>query len=161
MLTRAAAAHRGAFRPITTPKEESHDATHSVPSDAARGPALMSVPIGVGFAANVPAPRVVEAARLAEQLGYGAFWVTDSHLAQREAFALLGALAVSTSRLSLGTGVSHLAGRHPSVLASSFTTLGELAPGRVRLGIGVGDSGPLNLGLPRTSVADLEQAVVQ
>jgi 5,10-methylenetetrahydromethanopterin reductase len=72
---------------------------------------------------------------------------------------LLGALAVSTSRINLGPGVSHLAGRHASVIASAMATLDELAPGRIRLGIGVGDSGPLNLGVARTSLQDLEAAV--
>jgi len=120
----------------------------------------MTVPFGVGFSASMPAPRVIEAAQLAERLGYSTFWITDSHLAAREALVMLGALAVSTRTINLGTGVSHLAGRHPSVLASGFATLSELAPGRVRLGIGVGDSGPMNLGIPRTSVAELERAIV-
>src|ERR1700681_1286210 len=120
----------------------------------------MTPRFGVGFAPNVPAPRVVEAARLAERLGFDGFWITDSHLAAREAMTLLGALAVSTDRIQLGPGVSHLAGRHPSVIASAMATLDELAPGRIRLGIGVGDSGPLNLGVPRTSLRDLEAAVV-
>jgi alkanesulfonate monooxygenase SsuD/methylene tetrahydromethanopterin reductase-like flavin-dependent oxidoreductase (luciferase family) len=74
--------------------------------------------------------------------------------------SMLGALAVSTERIQLGPGVSHLAGRHPSVIASAMATLEDLAPGRIRLGIGVGDSGPLNLGVPRTSLRDLEAAVV-
>jgi 5,10-methylenetetrahydromethanopterin reductase len=120
---------------------------------------MTSVQFGVGFAPSVPAPSVVDAARLAEQLGYDVFWITDSHMAVREAMSLLGALAVSTTSISLGTGVSHLAGRHPTVIASAMATLNELAPGRIRLGIGVGDSGPLNLGLPRTTVRDLEAAV--
>jgi 5,10-methylenetetrahydromethanopterin reductase len=115
---------------------------------------------GVGFAPNVPAPRVIESARLAEGLGFDVFWITDSHLAAREAMTLLGALAVSTDKIHLGPGVSHLAGRHPSVIASAMATLDELAPGRIRLGIGVGDSGPLNLGVARTSLRDLETAVV-
>jgi 5,10-methylenetetrahydromethanopterin reductase len=120
---------------------------------------MNAIPVGIGFAPNVPAPRVIEAAKLAESLGYDAFWVTDSHLAVREAMVTLGALAVSTSRIKLGPGVSHLAGRHLSVIASAMATLDELAPGRIRLGIGVGDSGPLNLGVPRTSVSELEAAV--
>jgi 5,10-methylenetetrahydromethanopterin reductase len=116
--------------------------------------------IGVGFAASQPAPRIVEAAQVAERLGFDIFWITDSHLIGREVFTMLGALALSTDRIELGPGVSHLAGRHPSVIASSMATLSELAPGRIRLGIGVGDSGSNNLGLPRASMRELENAVV-
>lgn len=120
---------------------------------------MNAVKFGVGFAPNVGAPKVIDTARLAEDLGFDVFWLTDSHLAGREALAMLGALAVSTQRIHLGPGVSHLAGRHPTVIASAMATLDELAPGRIRLGIGVGDSGPLNLGVPRTSLRDLEQAI--
>lgn len=115
--------------------------------------------IGVGYAAHVPAPEVIAAARTAERLGLDTFWVTDSHLIGREVFTLLGALAVSTERIALGTGVSHLAGRHPSIHASALATLDELAPGRIKLGIGVGDSGSNNLGVPRASLAELGRAV--
>jgi 5,10-methylenetetrahydromethanopterin reductase len=108
----------------------------------------------------VPVASVLEAARLAERLDYDVFWVTDSHLVVREAMVILGALAASTQRIGLGPGVSHLAGRHPSVIASAMATLDELAPGRVRLGIGVGDSGPLNLGVPRSSLRALEAAII-
>ena len=121
---------------------------------------MTPIRFGIGFAPNVPAPQVIERARLAERLGFDVFWLTDSHLAAREAMTMLGALAVSTDRIHLGTGVSHLAGRHFSVIASAMHTLDELAPGRIRLGIGVGDSGPLNLGVPRTSLLELETAVV-
>jgi len=120
---------------------------------------VSAISFGVGFASNVPAPRVIESAQLAERLGYGAFWLTDSHLVVREAMTMLGAVAASTSRVNLGPGVSHLAGRHPSVIASAMATLDELAPGRMRLGIGVGDSGPLTLGVPRSSLHELELAI--
>ncbi len=116
--------------------------------------------VGVGFAASQAAPLVIEAAQTAERLGFDVFWVTDSHLIGREAFTLLGALAVSTSRIELGPGVSHLAGRHPSVIASATATLNELAPGRIRLGIGVGDSGSHNMGARRATVSELEHGVV-
>jgi 5,10-methylenetetrahydromethanopterin reductase len=117
------------------------------------------VKIGVGFAASQPAPRVIEAAQVAERLGFDVFWVTDSHLIGREALTMLGALAVSTQTIHLGPGVSHLAGRHPSITASSMATLAELAPGRIRLGIGVGDSGSNNMGVRRATMAELEAAV--
>ena len=121
---------------------------------------MSKVKFGVGFAPNVPAPEVVEAARLAERLGYDVFWITDSHLISREAMTMLGALAVATERVELGPGVSHLAGRHWSVIASAMATLDDLAPGRARLGIGVGDSGALNMGVPKASLRELEAAVV-
>jgi alkanesulfonate monooxygenase SsuD/methylene tetrahydromethanopterin reductase-like flavin-dependent oxidoreductase (luciferase family) len=117
------------------------------------------IQFGVGFAASVPMSDVVQTGQLAERLDYDMFWVTDSHLVVREAMVILGALAASTSRIGLGPGVSHLAGRHPSVIASAMATLDDLAPGRIRLGIGVGDSGPLNLGVPRSSLRDLDHAV--
>lgn len=120
---------------------------------------MTDVQFGVSFS-SASARGVIETAQLAERLGFDVFWLTDSHLAMREAFTLLGAVAVSTSQLTIGTGVSHLAGRDFSVLASAMATLDELAPGRARLGFGVGDSGPLNLGVPRTSLAEFESAVV-
>ena len=121
---------------------------------------MTALQFGVGFAASVPAPQVIDTARVAEQLGYDVFWVTDSHLVVREAMVMLGAIAASTQRINLGPGVSHLAGRHSSVIASAMATLDELAPGRIRLGIGVGDSGPLNLGVARSTLHDLELAIV-
>ena len=44
---------------------------------------MSNVQFGVGFAPSVPAPSVVDAAKLAEQLGYDVFWITDSHMADR------------------------------------------------------------------------------
>src|SRR5215207_8184763 len=118
------------------------------------------VKVGVGFAPSMPAPRVVETARVAERLGFDVFWLTAAQLSWREVMTLLGALALATDRIELGPGVSHLAGRHPSVIASAIATVDELAPGRARLGIGVGDSGALNLGLPKATLRELETAVV-
>jgi 5,10-methylenetetrahydromethanopterin reductase len=117
------------------------------------------VQFGVSFSATVPVPKILEAAQLAERLEYDVFWVSDSYLVVREAMVTLGALAASTQRIGLGPAVSHLAGRHFSAIASAMATLDDLAPGRIRLGIGVGDSGPLNLGVPRTSLREFEAAM--
>lgn len=82
------------------------------------------------------APLSVEMAREAEQLGYRSFWVAEAN--GPEAFSILGAVAATTSRLALGTGVLALQLRTPPLLAMAGATLQSLAPDRdVVLGIGI------------------------
>jgi coenzyme F420-dependent glucose-6-phosphate dehydrogenase len=53
----------------------------------------------------------------------------------------LGALAARSSRIRIGTSVSTPTLRlHPSMVAQAFATIGCLAPGRVFLGVGTGES---------------------
>jgi len=57
------------------------------------------------------------------------------------ALTWLGAAAVATERVALGTSVLTPTLRyHPSVVAQSFATLALLAPGRVFLGVGTGEA---------------------
>ena len=121
---------------------------------------MSTVQFGVGCSAAEPASKVVATARLAEELGFDVFWVADSHIIWRELYVLLGAIAAATRRIEIGPGVTHPFVRHPSLTASAIATLQELAPGRVRLGLGVGDSGPANLGLRKSSLRELERTVV-
>lgn len=107
-----------------------------------------------------PASETVRLGKLAERLGYEGLWVGDSHIIWRELYVLLGALASETRRIRIGSGVTHPHVRHLTLTASAFVTLGELAKGRVRMGIGIGASGPINIGVKRASVAELENAVL-
>lgn len=53
----------------------------------------------------------------------------------------LGAAVASTQRIKIGTGVLTPTLRyHPALIAQAFATLGCLAPGRVILGVGTGES---------------------
>jgi len=53
----------------------------------------------------------------------------------------LGALASQSERIRFGTSVSTPTLRvHPSIMAQSFATIASLAPGRVWLGVGTGES---------------------
>jgi coenzyme F420-dependent glucose-6-phosphate dehydrogenase len=53
----------------------------------------------------------------------------------------LGAAAVSTSNMYLGTSVLTPTMRyHPAIVAQAFATLGCLAPGRIFLGVGTGEA---------------------
>ena len=74
-------------------------------------------------------------ARYAESRGFDAVWQAESRLA-REATVPLAAFGAVTERIKLGSGVVSMWTRNPALLASTFATLDDLAPGRVLLGVG-------------------------
>jgi 5,10-methylenetetrahydromethanopterin reductase len=74
-------------------------------------------------------------ARIAEDAGFEAVWQAESRLA-REATIPLAAFGAATERIKLGSGVVSMWVRNPAFLAATFSTLDDLAPGRVILGIG-------------------------
>jgi F420-dependent oxidoreductase-like protein len=55
-----------------------------------------------------------------------------------DAWATLAGLAARTSRIRLGTMVSPVTFRHPSVLAKMVVTVDHISAGRVELGLGAG-----------------------
>ena len=71
----------------------------------------------------------------AEQRGFDAVWQADSRLV-RDAMVPMAAFAAVTDRIRVGSGVVDCWTRNPARLAASFSTLDDLAPGRVILGIG-------------------------
>src|SRR3970040_2894400 len=73
--------------------------------------------------------------RYAEQRGFEAVWQAESRLV-REATIPLAAFAAVTERIKVGTGVINLWTRNVGLMAATFVTLADLAPGRVLLGIG-------------------------
>ena len=95
----------------------------------------------------------------AEDLGYTHVWVGDSPLIWREPYVTLGAAALRTRHVVLGTAVTNPATRHLSVTASAMATLHELTGGRCVLGIGLGDSALLTLARKRAKVDTLETAI--
>ncbi|MGH3117285.1 MAG: LLM class flavin-dependent oxidoreductase [Gaiellales bacterium] len=58
--------------------------------------------------------------------------------AATDAWTLLGALAARTSKLRLGTLVSPVTFRHPTVLAKAAATVDHISGGRVEVGMGAG-----------------------
>lgn len=76
----------------------------------------------------------VDYARLAEASGFESVWVPEAW--SSDAFTLLGAIAVSTQRLRLATGIVNIFSRSPALLAQSFATLDELSGGRAIVGLG-------------------------
>jgi 5,10-methylenetetrahydromethanopterin reductase len=71
----------------------------------------------------------------AESRGFDAVWQAESRLV-REATVPLAAYAAITERIRVGSGVVDCWSRNPARLAATFSTLDDLAPGRVLLGLG-------------------------
>lgn len=94
--------------------------------------------------------------RRAETLGWDAALQPDSQLRRRDTYVLLAAAARATDRITLGPLLANPVNRHPTVTASSIATIDELAPGRVLLGWGVGDTAVRLAGLKPARVAELE-----
>jgi coenzyme F420-dependent glucose-6-phosphate dehydrogenase len=92
--------------------------------------------------------ELLEFARHAERTGLEIVATSDHFQPWRHhgghspaALAWLGAATVTTERAVLGTSVLTPTLRyHPSVVAQAFATLGVMAPGRVFLGVGTGES---------------------
>ena len=74
-------------------------------------------------------------ARYAEKQGFEAVWQAESRLV-REATVPMAAFASVTERIKVGSGVVDCWSRNPARLAATFSTLDDLAPGRVICGIG-------------------------
>jgi 5,10-methylenetetrahydromethanopterin reductase len=74
-------------------------------------------------------------AQLAEQRGFEAVWQAESRLV-REATVPMAAYAAVTERIGIGSGVVNTWTRNAGLLAATFSTLDDLAPGRILLGIG-------------------------
>jgi 5,10-methylenetetrahydromethanopterin reductase len=116
---------------------------------------------GVGLFPTEPLPKMIHLAKLSEELGYSHIWVGDSHLIWREAYVNMTAVALSTSKVKIGTGVTNPLTRHPSVVASAYTTLEECSPGRTIVGIGLGDSSVETMGMKPAKLSYFEKTIEQ
>src|SRR3954454_2485494 len=81
------------------------------------------------------AAQVIELAQQAEAAGVETVWMTQGAVGM-DVTNVYAAAALRTSRVQLGTSIVPAFTRHPLALAGQALALDELAPGRLRLGIG-------------------------
>jgi hypothetical protein len=76
-----------------------------------------------------------------------------------DVYATMALAADRTSRIRLGTGVAVPTTRMAPTIAHSIATVHQLAPGRVELGIGSGNTARLTMGVPPLSLATLRREI--
>jgi 5,10-methylenetetrahydromethanopterin reductase len=91
--------------------------------------------------------------------GVSEMWLIDSQLAMKDVYAGLTLAALSTEQMTLGTGVTNLHTRHPTVTANAIAAVAELSGGRAALGLGAGDSAVYGLGRKPAKVAGMREAL--
>lgn len=95
----------------------------------------------------------------AESKGFTHAWLYDTQMICADVFQCLALCATKTNTIKLGTNVTNPASRIAPVTANSFATLNLLAPGRVIMGIGSGNTARRTLGMPAAKLADLRTHV--
>ena len=98
-------------------------------------------------------------AKIAEDHGFTHVWVSDTQMMAGDPYVCLGLIAQQTRRVKLCTGVSIVGTRIPPVIANSIATVNQLAPGRVILGLGAGNSAWRAMGMAPRSLRTLREDV--
>lgn len=111
---------------------------------------------GIYLATSAHSWKVV---KRAEELGFTNTWFYDTPMLNAELFTAMGAAAVQTTRIRLGTGVLVPSNRTEPVVACALATLNAMAPGRIDFGVGTGFTSRRALGLPAITTARLEEYV--
>lgn len=120
---------------------------------------MVQLGISLGLSPREAMDRLVGLVQRAETLGVTACWVIDSQMAMKDAYIVLAVLARETAAIQLGPGVTNTITRHETVVANAMSTLAALAPGRVNLGFGVGDSSVLPLGRKPLKITEGDEAM--
>ena len=92
----------------------------------------------------------------AENLGYDSVWVTDSQMLFSDCYAVMALALQQTKTLRVGTGTAITGTRIPSVQVAAAATLNRLAPGRVHIGIGTGNTAMRSMGFKPMRIKDYE-----
>ena len=96
-----------------------------------------------------PIDEVLDLAELADELDWHGYWFADHYMPDtgsteftpgdlHEAWTVLPAVAMRTSKVRLGPLVSPTSVHHPALLANRAVTLDHLSNGRMVLGLGAG-----------------------
>jgi 5,10-methylenetetrahydromethanopterin reductase len=111
--------------------------------------------VGVGFGDYESQEDFLNLAKLAERLNFSSLWIQEG--SQISSLALAALALHSTTRLTVGVGVTSPFRRHPRILAIEAATLDSMSNGRFILGLGAALGAIRSYGLktmPRQAMKD-------
>lgn len=100
---------------------------------------------------------VGESARLCEERGFEVLWFIDHQLGMKDVYAAMNIAAMNTGKIEIGSAVTNLKTRHPTVTANATTALDELSHGRALLGLGAGWIAVHSIGRDQSKMAELRE----
>ena len=115
--------------------------------------------LAIGVPQDAPMPQVLEWCKETEEYGWPIIKISDSQLLFRDFIVSYAAFVLNTSRAKFIPMCSNPITRHPAVQAGATLSLYELAPGRVSVGIGSGDSAAYGLGRKQAKVVEVRDYV--
>lgn len=95
----------------------------------------------------------------AEEKGFTHAWLYDSQMIYSDVYVTMTLCAERTDTIKLGTGVTNPSSRIAPVTANAFASLNMLAPGRLVMAIGSGNTARRTLGMPAAKVAEVTEHV--
>jgi len=103
--------------------------------------------------------QAVERAQRAEALGFEALFFADSQMNNVDPYQAMALCAVNTKTIRLGTAVTNMVYRDPTITAGAYATLNEISNGRAIVGLGTGDGPVYSLGRTATKLVEFEKGL--
>jgi len=113
------------------------------------------VRVAIGIPPCRSLDELAEVARRAEEAGFDTVAFADSPTLYRDTFLAMAFAAHATNRVTVTSWVSNFATRDPIEFASAGRSIAELAPGRLRISVGAGDSSTFLTGNVPSTTAEL------
>lgn len=115
--------------------------------------------LSMGVSPREPLTNVTELASAAEARGFEAMWFIDFQLGMKDVYAAMNIAALATENMHVGSAVTNLLTRHPTVTANATLALDELSNGHAMLGLGAGWSAVYGAGGEPSKLGDLSAGI--
>jgi 5,10-methylenetetrahydromethanopterin reductase len=116
--------------------------------------------ISRGVSPREPLSNVGLLAKKIEDLGFEHIWYIDHQLGMKDIYTTMNLTALATEKLKVGTAVTNLKTRHPSVTACGHAALDEISNGRALLGLGAGWVAVNSVGMRPSKIAELREGIL-